>query len=276
MLTNIRILIEACKQLKIDYDILHPTENLVRVKLQQNYYFVNYTVPLISQAIAKILIDKEYTYRLLKDCVNNPKTLAFLTPFCDEKYQQYLHFDTVGKIIGEIQTHFSFPVIIKRNRGTSGNNVFLCQNEREANNSLKTIFDTHSKNSDYVALAQEYINIEQEYRAVFLDRELILLYNKDNKNAKFTGNLSPLHWEGAKARHITDRQIVTEIQNFVNPVFQNLDISYGGFDIARDRHNQLWLIEINSHPNYNIFVRDNSEEIIIQLFRKILAKLQAN
>ncbi|MBP0019244.1 MAG: alpha-L-glutamate ligase [Cyanobacteria bacterium SBLK] len=276
MLTNIRLLIEACKRLKIEYDILHSAQNLIRVRLYRDYYFVNYSVPIISQAIAKILIDKEYTYQLLKDCTNNPKTLAFLTPFCDEKYKQYLHFDTIEKIVTEIQAHFSYPAIVKRNRGTSGNNVFLCRNEKETTNALKTIFDINSKNSDYVALAQEYIQIKHEYRAVFLDRELILLYEKDNKNATFTGNLSPLHWEGATAKYISDRNLINEIENFIAPVFTHLDIGYGGFDIVRDRCDRLWLIEINSHPNFKIFIRDNSEEIIIQLFIKILKKLQDN
>lgn len=273
MLTNIRLLLEACKRLKINYDILHSAQNLVCVHLDCDYYFVNYTVPIISQAIAKILIDKEYTYQLLKDSVNNPKTLAFLTPFCDERYKQYLHFDTIEKIVEEIETHFSYPAIVKRNRGTSGNNVFLCRNEKETIDALKTIFDIHSKNSDYVALAQEYIAIENEYRAVFLDRKLILLYEKDNTNATFTGNLSPLHWEGAKAKYISDRNTIAEIQNFIDPVFNKLDIGYGGFDIVRDREDRLWLIEINSHPNFKIFIRDNNEEIIIQLFIKILQRL---
>ncbi|MGK7924238.1 MAG: RimK family alpha-L-glutamate ligase, partial [Spirulina sp.] len=241
-----------------------------------DYYFVNYTVPIISQAIAKILIDKEYTYQILKDCVNSPKTLAFLSPFCDEKYKHYLQFDTIDKIAEEIQAHFSLPAIVKRNRGTSGNNVFLCQDRAEIINSLKTIFDIHSKDSDYVALGQEYINIEREYRAIFLDQKLILLYEKDNKNAKFSGNLSPLHWEGAKAKHINDRHLIAEIQKFIDPVFTHLEIEYGGFDIVRDRSDRLWLIEINSHPNYNIFIRDNSEEIIIELFSKILKKLRNN
>lgn len=276
MLTNIRLLIEACERLKIEYDILHPAKNLIRVRLYRDYYFVNYTVPIISQAIAKILIDKEYTYQLLKDRANSPKTLAFLTPFCDEKYKQYLHFDTIEKIVAEIQTHLHYPAIVKRNRGTSGNNVFLCCNENETINALKTIFDINSKNSDYVALAQEYIDIKHEYRAVFLDRKLILLYEKDNKNATFTGNLSPLHWEGATARYISDRNLIVEIEKFIAPVFTHLDIGYGGFDIACDRNNRLWLIEINSHPNFKIFIRDNSEEIIIQLFIKILKKLQKN
>ncbi|MEM9539814.1 MAG: YheC/YheD family protein [Cyanobacteria bacterium P01_E01_bin.42] len=273
MLTNIRLLIEACKRLDVKYDILHPAQNLIRVRLHQDYYFVNYTVPIVSQTIAKILIDKEYTYQLLKDCANSPKTLAFLTPFCDEKYKQYLHFDTIEKIVTEIKTHFPYPAIVKRNRGSSGDNVFLCRHEHETINALKTIFDINSKNSDYVALVQEYIDIKNEYRAIFLEGEVILLYEKDNKNATFTGNLSPLHWEGAKAKYISDRNLIAEIQNFIAPVFTHLDIGYGGFDIARDRRDRLWLIEINSHPNFKIFIRDNSEEIIIQLFIKVLQKL---
>ncbi len=40
-----------------------------------------------------------------------------------------------------------------------------------------------------------------------------------------------------------------------------------------DDNNKWWLIEINSHPNFDIFTRDNDEQIIIDLFKQILLSL---
>ncbi len=278
MLTNIRLCIEACKQLNIDWEILHPNQNLLRIKINNNkiYYFVNYSTPFILQSTDKIFKDKEYTYQLLKQRVNLPNTRAFLSPFCNDKYQKYLNFPDIESILESINETFSLPVIIKRNSGAGGNNVFLCQNLEQVKLYLQQIFNINSKNYDYIALAQEYIDISHEYRAVFFNNELLLLYEKNKAEAKFVGNLSPLHWEGAKAVHITETSLISDIESFVQPIFQEVTLNYAGVDIVRDRNGKYWLIELNSHPSYDIFIRDNSEEIIINLYKKMLNSLLVN
>ncbi|WP_445637913.1 Alpha-L-glutamate ligase [Nostoc sp. DSM 114161] len=273
MLDNVSLLLQACENLNISYEIIHPTENLIKVKLNnKHHYFCNYSTPLINQAVAKILKDKEYTYHILNKKIKLPRTIGFLSPYCDLQYKIYLKFPTIEDIILEIQDNFKTPVIVKRNSGSSGHNVFLCQNQDEIENAIKQIFDINHK-YDYVALAQEVIHIKSEYRAVFLNKELVLLYEKDISNANFIGNLSPLHWDGAKAKYISDPQILSEIDNFVRPIFEELDLDYCGLDIVLDRDNQYWLIEINSHPNYTIFTRDNGKEYVLKVFEKMLTNL---
>ena len=274
MLNNIKLLLKACQELNISYEILHRHQNLVRIKLEKRYYyFVNYTTPFNSKPITEIFKDKEYTYELLKNTIKMPKTIGFLSPFCDEKYKIYLDFKSIEAIEKKIVQEFELPVIIKRNRGSSGKNVFLCKNEEEIEGYINRIFNIYNKDYDYVALAQEYIKIDREYRAIFFDRKLVLLYEKDKSDAKYTGNLSPLHWEGAKARHVTNANIISGIENFVQPIFQELPVNYAGFDIAIDKNGNYWLIEINSSPNYDIFTRDNDKEIIVKIFQKMLKGL---
>lgn len=270
MLNNIRLLLQACENLNIPYEILHTYENLVRIKLDQYYYFCNYCTPLFNQSIAQIIKDKQYTYSILKEKIQTPKTMGFLSPCCDQKYQDYLKFKTIPDIAHEIEINFRFPVIVKRNSGASGIHVFLCQNLEEVKTALTTIFNIHHRHYDYVAIAQEYIVIKREYRAVFLDRKLILLYEKDISQATFIGNLSPLHWKGGQAKYISDPQIIAEIENFCQPIFQELNIDYTGLDIVVDAHDQYWFIEANSHPNYDIFTRDNNPELAINVFEKML------
>jgi glutathione synthase/RimK-type ligase-like ATP-grasp enzyme len=274
MLDNLSLLLKACENLNISYEIIHPAENLVKIKLnKKQHYFCNYSTPIINQAVAQIIKDKEYTYHILKNKVKLPRTVGFLSPFCDLQYKIYLKFPSFEDIILEIKKNFETPVIVKRNSGSSGHNVFLCQNTDEVETALKEIFNVNNKKYDYVAIAQEFIHIKSEYRAVFLNKELVLLYEKDVTNATFVGNLSPLHWDGAKAKYINDPQILLEIANFARPVFEELDIDYGGLDIVLDRDNQYWLIEINSHPNYSIFTRDNGEEPVLRIFEKMLISL---
>ncbi|MBN3924584.1 YheC/YheD family protein [Nostoc sp. NMS4] len=276
MLDNISLLIKACENLKIDYEVIHPAENLVKIKLNnKQHYFCNYSTPIINQAVAQIIKDKEYTYHILNKKVKLPRTVGFLSPFCDLQYKSYLKFPSLEDIILEIKENFETPVIIKRNSGASGHNVFLCKNINEIETALKEIFNMNNK-YDYVALAQEFIDIKSEYRAVFLNKELVLLYEKDITDAKFVGNLSPLHWQGAKARYINNPQILSDIANFTKPIFEELDLDYGGLDIVLDRDNQYWLIEINSHPNFGIFIRDNGEESVLKIFEKMLISLASN
>ena len=65
MLDNVSLLLKACENLDISYEIIHPTENLVKIKLNnKQHYFCNYSTPIINQAVAQIIKDKEYTYHL--------------------------------------------------------------------------------------------------------------------------------------------------------------------------------------------------------------------
>ncbi|MEG4580557.1 ATP-grasp domain-containing protein [Microcoleus sp. MON1_C5] len=277
MLTNIEILLAACEELNLPYEILYPSQNLIRLKQGgEEYYFVNYMTPFNSASVAEIFKDKGYTYQLLNGKINTPITLGFVSPHCEEKYKKYLSFPDIESIVLEVNKKFAFPVILKRNRGAGGNNVFLCETREQIKEALEIIFNVNSKDYDYVALAQEYIEIAHEYRAVFCKEKLVLLYEKDKSQAEFAGNLSPLHWEGAKAQHIINAHLMSEIEDFVKPVFAEMAINYAGLDIAVDKNGVYWLIEINSSPNYDIFVRDNDRPIVVTMFKGILETLIVN
>lgn len=274
MFTNIRLLLEACKSLNLDYEMVHPNRNVIQVNLDKPYLFVNGFTPLLTGSMMKIVKDKDYTYHLLKDRVAMPRTSAYVDPQVST-YKNYAICKSIPEIRADIEDRFTLPTIVKKNTGSCGMNVFLCQESSQIEASLYHIFNRNNKDYDYVALAQEAIQIDTEYRAIFLNQGLILLYEKNIKNAIFTGNLSPLHWEGAQAIYIQDRDLMSQMEDFIKPVFERLPINYGGFDIARDKSGKLWLIEINSNPNYGIFIRDNSEQLVVEVFEKLLKSLMA-
>ena len=276
MLTNVKMLLEACKKLSIDYEVLHPNRNLVKVKISdRDYYFTNYSTPLTPQSVAEIFKDKQYFYQLFQDVVKMPFTFSFVSPDCNEKYLEYLEFPSINEIMAEIEKNFDLPIIIKRNRGSGGNNVFKCCNPQQIRTALEQVFNINSKSYDYIALAQESINIVKEYRCVCVNHEPVILYDKDFSQAEFTGNLSPLHWEGAIAKQVNDRETVAAINEFIKPIFQKMPIAYVGLDIALDDRQNYWLIEANSHPNFDIFIRDNGKDAVINLFEKILEYLKS-
>lgn len=271
MITNIQFWTTACQELNIDHEIYHHTKKILKViKRSHPYYFVNTNTPFNSQSVSKLAIDKDYTYCLLKDKIAMPKTKGFLYPFCQEKYHKYLTHDSLTAIETDIMTTLSLPVIIKRNSGSMGNNVFLCEKKAQIQPCLEKIFDQNSKNYDCIALAQEYIQISREYRAVFFQNQIFLLYEKNKDNAKFVDNLSPLHWEGAKAKHITDPDLIGKIEDFCQPIFAEIPIIYTGVDIAIDQKGKYWLIEINSSPSFNLFLQNNASQIILDMCKKML------
>ena len=269
------MLLEACEKLSVEYEILHPNRNLVKVRISdRDYYFTNYSTPLIPQSVAEIFKDKQYFYQIFQDVVKMPRTLSFISPYCNEKYIEYLEFPSIDEIITEIERNFELPIILKRNRGSGGNNVFKCVNLQQVRDAVETIFNINFKNYDYIALAQEPINIVKEYRCVCINHQPVILYDKDISQAEFTGNLSPLHWNGAIAKQVTAPHTIKAIEEFIRPIFEKMPIAYVGLDIALDDHHNYWLIEANSHPNFDIFIRDNGKEAIIELFQKILEYLK--
>jgi hypothetical protein len=67
-----------------------------------------------------------------------------------------LVYEDIDSITEEIKKTWSLPVIIKRNAGSFGNNIFLCHDIEEVRLSLKQIFNINSKDYDDIALTQEY------------------------------------------------------------------------------------------------------------------------
>ena len=200
----------------------------------QRYAFANWTTPLNLHSIMKLCQDKDYFYSFYNDVVRMPKTMSFLNPYSAEKYDQYLDSVTIFGIIEQIEAAFSYPLIVKKNRGSWGSNVFKVDNRRSLEKGLLDIFNMSSSRFDYIGLAQEFIDIEIEYRAIFLNGEYQFAYEKVVGNADFSGNLSPLHWEGSEARIVRDEAVKHALNAFCVPLFSKLMISFCGLDIAQD------------------------------------------
>lgn len=104
-------------------------------------------------------------------------------------------------------------------------------------------------------------------------KKIELVYEKDISQATFSGNLSPLHWDGAVARKIDrteDAQLWNDLEHFVAPLFEQLSLVYGGLDICVDLAGNYCLIEINSQPAYKLLVESEGEQILVDLYVKIV------
>jgi glutathione synthase/RimK-type ligase-like ATP-grasp enzyme len=274
MNSNIQILNKVCKKLNVDYQLLHTSQTIIEVTInQKKHLFTSFDTPLNAQSINKLCRDKDYFYQYFQDVINMPKTLAYLNPYHEGAYSAYLELNTIMQIMQSIEQSFTFPMIIKQNRGTSGKNVFKVKNLQQLEVALLTIFNKNDMAFDYIALAQELIDIDKEFRVIYLHGHQQFTYEKSNEYAQFIGNLSPLHWEGAKAILHTEKIILDTIDAFCQPLFQKLMIPFCGLDVVLDKQGQWWLLEANSAPAFQHFIKSGYEDKVMILYENLLNSL---
>ncbi|MGI0117079.1 ATP-grasp domain-containing protein [Zooshikella sp. RANM57] len=272
MLPQLVCLTKALNNLNIPFSQLDYDGNLIRVELPgQHYLFQKSYTPFNSESVGKICLDKEHTYHILKNVIEMPKTLGFLDFSVADSYPEYVRFKNLDEMVESIEQQLVYPMVIKKNSGALSKNVFLCNAKQELVLALETIFDKKSNSYDYVALAQTFIHTQEEYRAVFFNKKLVLAYERytDQKNFKAG------YWNlpGGCSKHITDPSLLKELQTFIEPIFQHIPAIMVGVDIIRDITGKLFLIELNSGARFNHFIQFNGENPVIQMYENIFQQL---
>ncbi len=273
---NLQALVKACDQIGVRYDVQHSTQNIVTVYVGgETHLFTNWATPLNPQSVMKLCQDKDYFITYFEDVVKMPKTAAFLNPYSDEKYAHFLDANSIGGIISKVEADFGYPVIVKKNRGSWGTHVFKAETPRQLEHALLAVYDKKNIFGDYIALIQEAIPIEREYRIIYLNGRYQFAYHKDTANAVYTGNLSPLHWEGAESKLVTDAAEQDALIAFCQPLFDKLMIPFCGLDVAVDAGGQHWMIEGNSSPGFDRFIKDEGDEMVVKLYKEMLSPKKA-
>ena len=274
---NTRCVRKACDALGIPYQTHDAYGNFVAVGLDPVRYFVNAATPFNNGAVDKICKDKAFAAGLLKEVTRTPRTRGYFDPYPqDPQYAGYVVEKSYEEIADSILGEFPLPVIVKMNSGLKGKNVYLCKDRTEVLRAVETIFNHELPSSDFVALAQEYIAPKREYRAVVFRKKVLLVYEKDISGATFIGNLSPFHYENARAAQVTDPAVITRVRESIGGMFAVLDLEFGGIDLIEDNAGTLHVIELNTHPGFNYFVRDNGDGPLVAMYENILRQLGAN
>lgn len=267
-----QILIKSCEKLNLKYRSLHKTNNLFLVHTKSQDLIFGHTItPFNSESEGLICRDKDFTYSLFAEYLKFPKTISFCNPDIDDQYQEYVEYKDTKEITKKILEEFSLPVIIKKNSGSQGMNVFKCNTKKEILTALKTIYNQKSKDYDYISLAQEYIEIQKEFRVIWFKGDILLIYEKDNSKGEFVGNLSPFHWNNSKAVIIDDKILKKRVKEFLSPINNIRGFNYLGVDICLDKEDNMFLLELNSHPGFSKFLLDNDESYLVDMFVKILS-----
>ena len=265
---QISVLHMACQHLGLASTFVDKDKNVLQVEFPWGieYFRINRT-PFNSEVAAALCRDKMHTFELLSQHVNLPYTRLYLDPHTEEKYQQYLTCPSTAAIVKDVEQHFSFPVVVKMNSGSLGAGVFLCQSNEEVQQAFEAIFNHQSFDYDYAALAQQYIPNKTEYRLVCAFQEPVLLYQRGQ-----AAGFNVRYWENKEvAINVTDPALIERLMAFVDPIYQQLDLGFAGFDIILDEQDTLHLIEINSAPKFNHFLQNNELDWVLNMYCETLA-----
>ncbi len=269
---HIRCLTEACKQLNVPFSFLDDEQNLVELHIhQQSFLFQSNRTPFNTEALAGICLDKGHTWQVLHQHLRMPQTLAFMDINVSPKYRRYLRYHTREAMVSKIENTLTYPLVVKRNRGALGQNVFLCHDRGEVVAALDRIYNKELSGYDYVALAQEFIPSQQEYRLICFRGEPMLLYERYAGDKLFKA----LYWEDTVGRPILveDEALIREQIDFLQPMFERLRPGYVGVDLVRSVSGEWVLLELNSGPRVDHFIEFNGSERIIAMYARILQRL---
>lgn len=271
---NMRALVQASQNLNFDYKVLDQIGNLLSINIDgKNFYFTISKVPINNESVAAICVNKAYTYWVLSDELPMPKTKAYLDPDSDDEIvSQNAEFKKQKLILADILKNFEFPMIVKMNAGSKGKHVYKCSTKRKVAKAIKAVFNKKHKNYDSSILAQQFIEIKNEYRAILLDGEIVLLYEKVAENK--STNLSPLHNDEGRAEIVTDENIRNQIAQIIDKSPTLKSFEWIGLDIARDADGVWWVLELNTRPGFNYFIRDNGDSEIVKMYEKLLRRIQ--
>jgi glutathione synthase/RimK-type ligase-like ATP-grasp enzyme len=131
-----------------------------------------------------------------------------------------------------------FPFLIKDIWGYGGYNIKIIKNKEDALNLVDrkelSPINTRRSRGDYI-YTQEIIDIECEYRVITVGQKIIFSYKKKSDN--FLKHV----WRGAKVSLDVENEILINVDKWN----KQMKLDFCGWDLARDRLGNIYLLEIN-------------------------------
>lgn len=271
---NMQCLREAAESKNIQHEQIDEYGNYLILNINnKKYHFVQYRTPFNNSSIDKLCKDKDFTHKYFNGDLEMPKEKSYINPKTHDTNKKYVIYSDINQISNDIKSTFSLPCIIKMNKGSMGRNVFICLNENEIKKALKKIYKKTSKSYDFIAVAEEFIDIKREFRIIWFKGRIIFVYEKICDKKIF--NLSPLHNPNSYVKLIDEKDYdFKKIENFLCNSKKLHEIEFCGIDLVIDKSNKLKLLELNNTPSFEIFVSHLGKKPVVLMYQKILQKLK--
>lgn len=257
-------------------------------QLKKNYkihYLIKYQFDLNSNISFNIASDKFATYEVLKS--NNLPIIEHKMIFNPETRSEYYTKKFINDVKQLLKNNDN-KIVIKSNNSCQGKDVFLCSTEEEVEYIIKKLF--LQKNDTLSACP--YLNIEFEYRAIYLSGEVLYIYKKKKpyvigdgiktvqelvniKKEKYPSlsliknidlNYIPkvkeeviISWKHNLSNGAIpiilkkDDEFQEKVKQIAIEVGKNLNIEFASIDIAVTDKKELFVMEVNSNVCMNKF-----------------------
>lgn len=281
-----KIINEICQEKNIEQKLLSYGWIRELKKDEKIHYIIRYQLDLNSAISYKIAGDKFATYEVLKS--NNLPTIEHKMIFNPEKRSKYFENKFIEEAKALLLKHNN-KVVIKANDSFEGRDVYFCRTEDEIESTVKKLFD--EKNPTLSACP--YMEIDFEYRAIYLCGEILYIYKKrkpyvigDGKNnlqeliekknndeniqidiskeidlqyipknkEEFTVSWKHNLSNGAEPIVINENdEYIEEVKRIAKDAGDALNIKFASIDIAKTKNNDIFVMEVNGSVCMNKF-----------------------
>lgn len=280
------ILDEICKENNIKQTIL--SYGLIRrlTKDEKIHHIIRYQFDLNSANAYHIAGDKFLTYEILKE--NEVPVIEHKMIFNPNTRSDYYNSQMLEEA-KEMLKHYN-KIVIKANESCKGKDVYVCLTEKEIGEVTNKLF---LENKDSLSVSP-YVDIKYEYRAIYLDGEILYIYKKrkpyvigngksslkellENTNFKdiyidISSNLNleyvpnngeeiTISWKhnlsgGAQPILIDEKEKNLEkIKEVAIKAAKAIDIKFASVDVALTNKEEIFIMEINASVCMNQFTK---------------------
>lgn len=248
-------------------------------------HIIGYQFDLNSAISYNIAGDKFATYEVLKS--NDVPTIEHRMIFNPQTRSKYYKNKFLNEA-KELLKQNGNEIVIKANDSCKGKDVFICMSDIEIEHIVEKLFE--EKNDTLSACP--YIDIEYEYRAIFLCGEILYIYKKkkpyvigdgkstlkelivqkftENNNIDFCRNLDfsmipneneevTISWKhnlssGAEPIIIDENdEFIDKVREIAIKAGNAINIKFASVDIAVTKNKEIFVMEINGSVCMNKF-----------------------
>ena len=203
-----------------------------------------------SSKVIEICDDKAKTYIKLLNKVAMPKTI--LAPFT---------FNTVGytnlNFISHVERELGYPMVVKQNKGSFGEQVYLVNNCEELIQIIKKIGSSEM-------LFQEYVksSFGKDYRVYVVNGKVVASALRTN-DSDFRSNVA----SGGSMKAV---QLPTEYENLAIKCCEILGADFAGVDLLIGDNGPL-VCEVNSNAHFTALAEITKVDVALSIVKHLLS-----
>ena len=167
---TIKILEELSKEMDIKIEILSYGW-IFKLSKGDKVHYITGNFDINKTPSSKIASDKYATYEVLK--TQNISVINHVMIFNPEERKNYIKENNIWDVV-ENEFKKQGKLVIKPNYGYEGKDVFLCKTIDDVRKIVKYLL----KKNTSISICPFY-EIKKEYRAFYLDGEILLIYEKE-------------------------------------------------------------------------------------------------